>query len=395
MYAVSRTSLKNGRAHPFAQSHSHGRFLTASRRILSRILLVTVLLLPAAASGSFITSSDLFVAPADVPTAVYTPIVVPYSLSGGSVNLSIADVPGATELLGVHIVPVLNPDPSTADGAYTLSDLAAIDSSNYASFYAFQPNVDYFATTILSNSSTISFNGNADGAYEVDLVTSNGVTISDTFFRVDFGDALGEDPAGGAADATNVDRKVTLPQTALTIISSGDPNDNGYLANATAQIPGAVQANSVQAVVDAIKNYYNTHGMQKFEVTIIGHGRAGSIKIGTQRINDQGDTNGGMTSAAFQAAIDQYVSSVHFFSCSTGAGATGQVFLNNLASSIPLVTAYNNYTTAAQTYFDTAATAQLVQGVPEPAALVSVVCGMPVLALLVLRRRRTGTASAA
>ena len=84
------------------------------------------------------------------------------------------------------------------------------------------------------------------------------------------------------------------------------------------QFPDAMKASTIALVIKEIKDYYDSHGKEKFEVLIIGHGRSGSIKIGTQRINNAADSN--MTPADFQKAVDQYVSSIHFGNWSTAAG---------------------------------------------------------------------------
>jgi hypothetical protein len=345
-----------------------------------RVLSVAALLSPPVAWGSFISSADLFLAPSQVPTAIYAPFNVS---PGGSLTFSVSNVPGATQLLGLHILPVLNPDPFALGGAYTTSDLAGINVLNFSSYYAFQPNMDYFATTIGGNSSDVTLN--ASGSYYVELHTTDGTSEKDTFFRVQASDFLGEDPAAGVQDATGADRKLTLPATDLTIISDGDPNDKGFLTNAAKQFPNAVRAKSVQEVVDAIKKYYNDHGQKKFEVMIIGHGRSGSIKIGTERINNGGD--GTVKPADFQKSIDSFVSSIHFFSCNTALDAAGAQFLKDIVASVPTVTAYNDYVTAADSYFDIGAKGKAISGtdiVPEPSTLVLI---MPV-ALLVLALRR-------
>src|SRR5205814_1190399 len=102
--------------------------------------------------AQFIDSSSLFLAPTEVPTAIYDPI----DLSpGASRSFSIADVSGATQLLGVHVLPILNENPFNTAGFYTPGDLASINVTNYATFYAFQPNVDYRATTISGNATTL------------------------------------------------------------------------------------------------------------------------------------------------------------------------------------------------------------------------------------------------
>ena len=47
------------------------------------------------------------------------------------------------------------------------------------------------------------------------------------------------------------------------------------------QFPDAMKASTIAQVIKEIKDYYDSHGKKKFEVLIIGHGRSGSIKIGS------------------------------------------------------------------------------------------------------------------
>jgi hypothetical protein len=326
-------------------------------------------------AAAFLDSDSLFLAPSLVPTAIYDPINIS---PGGSHVFSAADVPGATDLLGIRILPVLEPNPNSAEGEYQAADLAGITVQNYSSFYAFEPNQDYFATTIEGDASTATFE--ESGSYYVQLHTSNGSTESDSYFRVQADDFLAEDPAAGVKDATGPERKITLPKTELTVISDGDPNDNGFLANAQNQLPDAVKAKTIQEAIDAIKKYYNDHGKKKFEVKLMGHGRSGSIKIGTERINNE--AGGTMSVKDFQKAVDPYLNSIHFVSCSTAADAAGEQFLKDIKASIPIVTAYDGPVTAARTYFNAGAGTKNKRGADVPdsgSVLLLLVIGASVL----------------
>ena len=110
-------------------------------------------------------------------------------------------MPHATDLVGLQILPLLNPNPSTSDGSYTRAQLAGINLGNYHSYYAFQPNVDYFATSISGNASTVTID--QSGRYYVDLQTLKGKHVSNSFFFIEADDALAEDPA---AEVSGQDR---------------------------------------------------------------------------------------------------------------------------------------------------------------------------------------------
>jgi len=346
------------------------------KRLILFGALAILIVLPARSFAQDETNSQLFLAPEDVPYQQYTPDNI---TSGGTVTFNASQVPGATSLTDVQILPELNPDPNTSDGDYPNSDLDAINSSDYSSYFAETPNVDYDTTTPSAGSSLATFN--TPGIYFAQLDTNNGSTI----VEVNVDDENAEDPAAGAGDKLGPQRKIATPNTDLVLISSGDPKDNGAMANAMAQnLPNAQNVNSVAAVVTAIMNACKAAG-HKVSVTLIGHGRPGSIKIGNQRINDQGDQNGGMTSAQFQAAIDMCCSSITFYSCSTGQGPSGTSFLQNIAGSIGSASGWTNTITIATTYFDANANAMFVTYVPEPVLFAPIVIGM---ALLRRSRRR-------
>ncbi|MBI5864360.1 MAG: DUF4347 domain-containing protein, partial [Planctomycetes bacterium] len=145
-------------------------------------------------------------------------------------------------------------------------------------------------------------------------------------------DHLGED---GARDKQKTTRKGNLPEKDLYVVSTGDPNDNGFCANAmqtlTEQGKPVVGADTIDAAKAAIHAKSQELG-RKISVTMIGHGRPGSIKIGTERINK--DTDSDQSGADFGGKIKNYCSSVTFFSCNTGEGDTGQTFLQNVANGL-------------------------------------------------------------
>ena len=95
--------------------------------------------MPRPSGATDISSDALFLAPSLVPIRIYDPI----DLSpGNSFTFSSSEVPHATDLVGLQILPLLNPNPSTSDGSYTRAQLAGINLDNYHSYYAFQPNMD-------------------------------------------------------------------------------------------------------------------------------------------------------------------------------------------------------------------------------------------------------------
>ena len=114
-------------------------------------------------------------------------------------------------------------------------------------------------------------------------------------------------------------------------------------------------------------------------MSLVGHGRPGSIRIGTERIDS--DADGVMTAKQFQECIDPYVSAIEFWSCNTGEGVAGDKFLQDFADSIGLASGFTVATTASQTFRDTLAGgrrlgASATAVVPEPGALLLVLLGL-------------------
>jgi hypothetical protein len=343
-------------------------------------LLITVgLVVLALTSGRLLAQESqmqLFLSPAAVPEQIYTTTEIS---PGGSVIFNASQVAGATTINDVAVMGELLPNPNNpSDGSYTPAQLSAITFSNESTYFAENPGVSYSASNPGGATDTVTFS--QPGQYFVQLQTNNGNGL----FEVNAGDDLALD---GAPQPAAPNRLITAPpNNNTTIIANNDPPNNTAMANARTQLPNAQVAGSVADVVNDIMNVYNNNGHMKFEVSLVGHGREGSINFGGQRINDQGDQNGGMTVAQFQAAIDQYCSSVHLFGCDCAGGPQGAAMLQTLGSSIGLATGYTDDVTISTTYFDTTATSQFLSAVPEPSTIGVLTFGCA--AILARRRRR-------
>jgi hypothetical protein len=115
----------------------------------------------------------------------------------------------------------------------------------------------------------------------------------------------------------------------------------------------------------------------------------GSIKIGTERINNDVDST--MTPAAFQGMIDKFVKSIEFDSCNTGQDTA---FLQTFANSIGTASGYKSTVTFAAPslfglfsgYVDVGAgSKKAIDEVPEPSPFVPFLVG---LAMIMLARKR-------
>lgn len=358
---------------------------------LKRLLIALVLLvsMPFSALAQFIASDDLFLAPSTVPYQVYETNTI---ATGSSLIFDTGDVGGGS-ITSIQILPLLIGNPASDQGDYDAAALSLINVGNYSTFYAYQPNLDYTATVISSNSTTVNFgapgsyivrlNGEAEFTYAVDV---------DTGFLEDLGAA----PPNNARDPAGPGRvNVMTPGTDLILVSTGDPTDNGAngpLAKALAVCQGLGNtdtASSLQDAINKIQAASEAAGNEKITVTLVGHGRAGSIKIDNQRINDQGDST--MTAKAFQEAIDPYVKEIKFYSCNTAEGAAGTTFLNTFASSGGIARGFTGgirpYTDGTRSGFSANANVRLITAVaPEPGVLLLFAPGL--VAFATVRRRR-------
>jgi hypothetical protein len=258
----------------------------------------------------------------------------------------IARDPGRVDvsITGVQILPVLieNPSPTSTEGEYTYSDLAAINVGNYHSFYLQQPGVDImdsqtdYATDLTDNVLTVQFAASA--VYEVRVKTTSRGGAAQPLEQRDYlytqfaGDDFGQD---GARDAAGVMRKAGMPDADIYVVSDGDPKDNGFLVNTNATLTDqgkdVCRAISLTTAATCMCEKSTQLG-RKVSVVLAGHGRPGSIKIGLSRIN--GFTDGTMTADAFQKLIDKCVSQITFFSCDTAKGAAGTTFLQDFDGSL-------------------------------------------------------------
>jgi hypothetical protein len=314
------------------------------------------------------TADQLFLAPSAVPEAIYTPTV----LAGtGSTVFTAGQVVGGTVINNVAVLPLLLPNPGNpGDGTYTAAQLGAINSGNYGAYFALRPTVDYSASAPGGASDTVTFN--KPGVYYVQVQTNAGNGLVQVLVDTALADGAPKPTGPG----------VTIPappNDGTTIISAGDPDDPvhdssgnitpGAMAKAQQQLTKAQTAQSDQDVINDIYKEYVALGNQKFEVNLVGHGFPGGIDIGTWALADPGnpyiDGRQWMKATDFQDAIDQYVSSIHFYSCSTAYGDAGSQFLEEMAGSIGVATGYTRPIWISSTGFYADA-----MNVPEPAAIV-------------------------
>ena len=339
---------------------------------------------PSLAFAVLISSDDLFLSPSVVAEDFYP---THFQSIGGTQSYTAANL-GADSILSARILPLLNPNtsPASSEGEYTLADLAGINLSNYGSYFFRQPNVDYFADL---TASVLDISYLSSGQYFVEVSAEKNGVVFTRMFHDQVEDFYGEDPPKVPKEKASVSRTVDTPKADLHIVSDKDPNDNGFNENAKDTLTNDGQnvksADSLAAAKKAIEDAYKANGNKKISVALYGHGRPGSIKIGTERINE--DTDSDMTPLDFQKMIDPYVSSIEFFSCNVAKGNEGSKFLKDFASSIGSATGYNVTVTAGVGFFDVNATAKKQTKVPEPPVFALFLMGS-VLCLVTARRPR-------
>jgi hypothetical protein len=295
---------------------------------------------------------DMFFPPASMVEGVYP--IQPTNGDGVSspwvATWTASDIlsidPGRVDITftAVEVLPVLvpNPSPSSAEGEYADSDLAAINVTNYASFYLQRPGTDIMdpATDYTADlePNEVTFTATAPAIYAIRIITQSRPAPAAPLEEVEYvyneflADFFGED---GARDRAAVTRKGSLPATDLYVISDMDPNDNGFLTNSASNLAdegkNTCAAKDLAAAVKCVCDESKRLG-RKISVTLIGHGRPGSIKIGTERINN--DTDSVNTPPVFQKKIDKCVDKLHLFSCNTADGNAGSQFMKEFAKSI-------------------------------------------------------------
>lgn len=318
----------------------------------------------------------MFLAPGSVSTGDYD---THYFSTTSSYTYTSNYIGGS--LLGVRILPLLNSNPNatSGEGEYTASELSNINTSNYLDYFYRLPNVHYTADL---ESSGVVIDYRASGQYfvEIDAIDDQGIEFTRIFHdQVD--DFFGEDPPSAGKDKASVSRVIKSPTADLLIVSDGDPNDNGFNKNAfnTLEDEGknVEKANSLANAIEKIKEAYEANSSKKISVVLTGHGRDGSIKIGTERINS--DADGVMTPEEFKDAIKKYVHTIEFFSCNVAKGKVGDDFLD-IFSELGTASAYPTTVTSGGSsswfgfvwngFFDVNALGKkAVVTVPEPATL--------------------------
>ena len=356
---------------------------TARGRSLRRAIFTFLVLAGNAGSalGTLISATDLFLSPLLVPEADYTLSGHTFSTPAESLSLSFAPgihAPAGGSIVGAHILPLLNANPATATGEYSTSDLAFITTGNYLSYFFRLPGTHYMAD-LTAGALTVDFH--ASGQYFLGIDYDVAGAKSTVLYHVEVNDFFGGD---GAADKAAVSRVIGGPTTDFNVVSTTPAGDNKYADNAAGEIAGRLgaarvsRAGTLAEACAQIKAASEAAG-KKISVSLVGHGRPGSIRIGTERINS--DADGVMTAKQFQECIDPYVCSIEFWSCNTGEGVAGDKFLQDFADSIGIASGFTVATTASQTYWDTLAGGQRLGAtatavVPEPGALLLVLLGL-------------------
>jgi hypothetical protein len=298
------------------------------------------------AQASAVSPSDLFLAPSMVPDDFYPG----HALSiGAHQAYTPADVGGT--LLGVKVLPLLEPNPSTASGQgeYSDSDLLNITQSNYSSYFYAQPDLDYAADF---TSSEIDLDYGKAGSYVVAINAENSGVPFTKYFVDDVDDAIGQIANPDRRGVSRVATPMGSPMADKIVVSNqaveGMPPANGYSAGALATLQSqgknVMAANNLNDAIMMIMDAFTAAG-GPITVDLVGHGEPGKIQIGNTVLAAQG---GAMTPAQFGAALKGKVSNINFFSCNTGVGQAGQNMAKAItdAAMIDSVGAFKTYTSA-------------------------------------------------
>ncbi len=262
---------------------------------------VAILLLGSPAFGELLTDAQLYFDPATLSDGVYPRQTLP----DFTVQNTIVWDAEADPILSTSVLPVLKEGDYGPDYTYSQSD------------YYLTPNTNYSADL---TAGTLTATFNAGGLYHVRTIRQSGASATYAILaQGDFGpnDA---DPASG-----KVQKMPTPPATYY--FGSNEGKADTFIDGGTKAIENTGKSVTKAATIDAL-----TEAIQKLpqganHVEILAHGYAGGIWIGNEQLNAD-------NAAAFQEAIDPYVSHLTFISCNTGKGVDGKEFLDILNESL-------------------------------------------------------------
>lgn len=302
--------------------------------ILPWLIAMALSAIAAVASAAPIPADDLFFAPSSIVPAVYPrePITgnganIPWQAVWTASDIAAQD-PARVDITitGARVLPVLvpNPSPSSTEGEYTASDLAAITVTNYNTYYYRHPGTD------LSNSATdyaVDLTGNVltaqfkfGSTYQVRVETTSRSAPGNpvearSYIYTEYVNDYQADTGGG--DAEGASRKYDPPDGDIYVVSK-DPTDNGAMANGEATLKDegkdVVEASSIQDLIDAILAACKKKGGPVC-VVILAHGNSGVMKVGSQYIQESG---GDMTPTEFGKKVKGCVSCIKLLSCLVG-----------------------------------------------------------------------------
>lgn len=257
--------------------------------------------------------------------------------------------PGRVDIsiTGAEVLPVLVANPGSADGSYTTAQIAAINVGNYPTWYKQRPGTDItnsatdYAADLTGSTLTIQYKAPALYAVKVETLSRAAPLatlearsyVYSEFVNTGF-------LQDGTPDAAGTNREVDIGDADIYVISNPTPADpvlTAAKANLIAAGKTVCDAADIAAAKKCICDASKAAG-KKLRVNMVGHGRPGSIKIGSERIND--DTDGVETPAAFQKDIDDCTSRIDFTSCSTADGKEGDKFLQDFANSIGIASGW-------------------------------------------------------
>ena len=348
---------------------------------------LALILLPLRSLAAVVQPDDMFFAPSSLVEDLYPNqdmtgdgTTTPWQAVWVASDIQLFD-PSRVDItfVGIEVLPVLieNPSPIAENGVYTEAELAAVDVSNYSSYFLQVAGTDIndLATDYVADleSSQITLTIASPGVYAVRIQTQSrgGVGLPmediDYIYSQHAGDDVGITPWFYQLwPETCVHRRVTMYDTQCYVVAlpnsecvRGENIGSECLQNSDCQTPtypnvkcnhfnrnaafnlhatggkSVCRAANAAEAVACIEQCKADNGGEKVEVTIIAHGTTGAQKLGTTWIgNFVNPPAASLTPLEFQAMIDASVKKINFFSCKVGDGPEGDTFVREFASSI-------------------------------------------------------------